>query len=78
MRSVESIYQELKAYYELYNAQVDEQRLRQMAWMKRDRMMCHNQYQAVYLPVGQVSSKDLIRSKVLLQHHSLLVRIKVS
>jgi len=42
MRSVESIYQELKAYYESYNAQVDEQRLRQMAWMKRDRMMFEN------------------------------------
>lgn len=42
MRSVQSIYQELKAYYESYGTQVDEQRLRQMAWMKRDRMMFEN------------------------------------
>ena len=42
MRSVESIYQELKAYYESYGTQVDEQRIRQMAWMRRDRMMFEN------------------------------------
>ena len=32
----------MKAYYESYGTQVDEQRLRQMAWMRRDRMMFEN------------------------------------
>jgi len=39
MQSLESIYQELKTYYESNGNQIDDSRIRQIAWLKRDRMM---------------------------------------
>jgi hypothetical protein len=42
MKSVENIYQELKSYYESIGTDVDDNRLRQMAWVRRDRMMFEN------------------------------------
>lgn len=39
MRSLESIYSEIKSYYESKGFDIEESQLRQMAWMKRDRMI---------------------------------------
>jgi hypothetical protein len=39
MINLQKIYEEIKSYYESQGVEIDEFKLRQMAWMKRDRMI---------------------------------------
>ena len=62
--NLERIYRQLKSYYESQGVDVSEEQLRQMAWMKRDRMIFENSSSsAAGAGIGSGGGETILRRK---------------